>query len=213
MQPIEGILFEPVGCLAEFPAEPFHEILQRLFGGRKKTSKSASRTYWHLLNLMEASNKRLSPDEKEMVEALEMQAAAGASTYEDVVPAITELKRMGTRLLLASSLSNAAVAHFRQSRIPDELFSAVWNRDNAGGVKTVPLRRAIELASLNPNRTIFLTDTAEGIKTANSAGVKAILMMNDPDEAKRLAMHDPAGGIVSFYELPDFVRLLAARNS
>jgi hypothetical protein len=37
-------------------------------------------------------------------------------------------------------------------------------------------------------------------------------MMNDPDEARRLAMHDPAGGIVSLHELPDFVRLVAAEN-
>jgi hypothetical protein len=37
--------------------------------------------------------------------------------------------------------------------------------------------------------------------------------MNDPDEARRLAMQEPAGGIVSLLELPDFVRLLAARDN
>jgi hypothetical protein len=59
---------------------------------------------------------------------------------------------------------------------------------------------------------MFLTDTAEGLKAAKSGGFSAVLMMNDPDEAKRLAMQGPAGGIISLLELPDFVRLVAARN-
>jgi hypothetical protein len=37
-------------------------------------------------------------------------------------------------------------------------------------------------------------------------------MMNDPDEAMRLATLGPDGGIVSLHELPDFVRFLAARR-
>jgi hypothetical protein len=36
--------------------------------------------------------------------------------------------------------------------------------------------------------------------------VKAILMMNDPDEAMKLTTPGPTGGIVSLHELPDFVR-------
>ena len=60
---------------------------------------------------------------------------------------------------------------------------------------------------------MFLTDTAEGLKVAGSVGVNAILMMNDPDESKRLAMHNPAGGIVSLHELPDFIRLVRAENA
>jgi phosphoglycolate phosphatase-like HAD superfamily hydrolase len=213
MRRIEGILFEPVGCLAEFPAEPFHEIAVRLFGGRKKASKSGSRAYWHLLNLSEQANPDLSRSEREMVEALEVQAADGANVYDDVVPALSELKAMGTRLLLASSLSSAAITHFLERWMPRDIFTAVWNRDNAGGIKGLPLRCALDCASLDPERTMFLTDTAEGLKVANIVGVHSILMMNDPDEAKRLAMHDPAGGIVSMYELPDFIRLLAARNA
>jgi len=59
MQPIEAILFEPVGCLAEFPPEPFHEIAARLFRRRKQHSKSGSRSYWHLLNLVEAAGQQL----------------------------------------------------------------------------------------------------------------------------------------------------------
>ena len=213
MQAIEGILFEPVGCLAEFPAEPFHEIAIRLFGGRRKISKSGSRSYWHLLNLIETADRKLDQSEREMVESLEVQAVDGASVYDDVLPALAELKAMGTRLLLVSSLSNVAVTRFLKRWIPQELFSSVWSRDNAGGIKATPLRSALDCSSLNPERVMFLTDTAEGLKVAKSVGVHSILMMNDPDEAKRLAMHDPAGGIVSLYELPDFVRLLAARNA
>ena len=33
-----------------------------------------------------------------------------------------------------------------------------------------------------------------------------------PDEAQRLAMHNPSGGVISLHEMPDFIRLLAAQN-
>jgi hypothetical protein len=59
---------------------------------------------------------------------------------------------------------------------------------------------------------VFLTDTVEGINVARSAGVQPVLMMNDPDEARRLATHNPAGGVVSFHEIPDFIRLVTAQN-
>ena len=42
MQTIEALLLEPVGCLAEFPSAPFHEIAVRLFGRKGKASSSAS---------------------------------------------------------------------------------------------------------------------------------------------------------------------------
>ena len=60
---------------------------------------------------------------------------------------------------------------------------------------------------------MFLADTAEGFKVAKRVGVNTILMMNDPDEARRLALEEPAGGIVSLYELPDFLRLVTAQNA
>lgn len=210
-------MFEPVGCLAEFPSEPFQEIAARFFdprkpSQRKKPSKSASRSYWHLLNLMQAADERLDGSHKELIEALELQAVDGAHTYEDVLPALSELKAMSVKLFIASSLSNAALKHFLEKGSLNEFFSAVWNRDNAGGIKAVPLARALSGASLQPARTMFLADTAEGLKAAESVGVNSILMMNDPDEAKRLSMHGPAGGIVSLHELPDFVRFVAAEN-
>ena len=205
MQVIEAVLFEPVGCLAEFPAEPFNEIAARLFDKRKKASASGSRSYWHLLNLMQSADKH-------MVEDLELQAVAGALPYDDVVPALSELKAMGIKLFVTTSLSNAATRRFLDVHGPGEFFSAVWTRDNAGAVKAAPLRSAIDSASLQAQQTMFLTDTAEGLKVAKSVGVNPILMMNDPDEARRLAMHDPAGGIVSLHELPDFIRLVAAEK-
>jgi len=212
MQVIEGILFEPVGCLAEFASGPFHEIAVRFFSRKGKASNSASRSYWHLLNLMEGAEKPLDDEQRNAVEALEAEAAVAAVIYEDVLPALAELKTMGIKLLIASSLSRAAVTRFVENSAAAELFSGVWNRDNAGGIKTVPLLRAVDGAALRPENTIFLTDTAEGLKVGRSAGVSPILMMNDPDEALRLAMHNPAGGVVSLHELPDFIRLVQAQN-
>ena len=58
MQTIEALLLEPVGCLAEFPSAPFHEIAVRLFGRKRKASSSASQAYWHLLNLIDAPKRR-----------------------------------------------------------------------------------------------------------------------------------------------------------
>jgi FMN phosphatase YigB (HAD superfamily) len=208
VQTIRGILFEPVGCLAEFPPEPFLEIAARLSGRKKKTSRSGSRAYWHLLNLMEASKS----DSSDSLEALEVEAVDGASLYEDVIPALSELKAMGIQLFIASSLSNAAIARFLDKGCLHEYFSSVWSRDNANGIKAASLKSALDAAGLEARQAMFLTDTAEGLKVAESAGVNPILMMNDPDESRRLAMHDPAGGIVSLHELPDFIRLVRAEN-
>jgi FMN phosphatase YigB (HAD superfamily) len=208
VQTIRGILFEPVGCLAEFPPEPFLEIAARLSGRKRKTSRSGSRAYWHLLNLMEASKS----DSSDSLEALEVEAVDGASLYEDVIPALSELKAMGIQLFIASSLSNAAIARFLDKGCLHEYFSSVWSRDNANGIKAASLKSALDAAGLEARQAMFLTDTAEGLKVAESAGVNPILMMNDPDESRRLAMHDPAGGIVSLHELPDFIRLVRAEN-
>jgi beta-phosphoglucomutase-like phosphatase (HAD superfamily) len=205
MQNIGGILLEPVGCLAEFPVEPFHEIAVRFFGRKSKASHSGSRSYWHLLNLFGETSPPL-------VEALEVEAVNAASVYDDIVPALRELKTMGVHLSITSSLSDGAITRFLEKHSLGEFFDGVWNRDNAGGIKAVPLVRALRSASLQPENAIFLTDTVEGIKAARSAGVHPILMMNDPDEARRLAMHNPAGGVVSLHEIPDFIRLIAAQN-
>jgi phosphoglycolate phosphatase-like HAD superfamily hydrolase len=212
MQTIEALLLEPVGCLAEFSSTPFHEIAVRLFGRREKPISSASRSYWRLLNLIDAAKKPFDEEKKSIVETLEVEAVDAASIYEDVVPALAELKSMGIRLFVASSLSRMAVLKFIERNSLGEFLSGVHTRDEAGGVKSAPLQSALDGASLSRENTMFLTDTLEGIKTARCVGVHPILMMNDPDEAQRLAMHNPAGGVVSLNEIPDFIRVLAAQN-
>jgi phosphoglycolate phosphatase-like HAD superfamily hydrolase len=207
MPRIEGVLLDPVGCLAEFPSEPFHAIANRFFGKpgpQKKPSRSGSRAYW------QAAERSLDDADRRATEAHEVEAVARATVYEDVAPALAELQGMGIGLYVASSLSQAAVTRFLEQSGLSEFFSSAWNRDNARGIKTAPLAMALEAAFLQPERAMFLTDTAEGLKVAKGVGVNAVLMMNDPDEARRLAMLEPAGGIVSLHELPDFIRLVAA---
>jgi hypothetical protein len=63
------------------------------------------------------------------------------------------------------------------------------------------------------NETLYITDNAEGLAKAKSAGLIPILLMHDPDEAMRLVADKPAGGIVSLLELPDFIRFVAAGNA
>jgi hypothetical protein len=60
--------------------------------------------------------------------------------------------------------------------------------------------------------TMYVTDNAEGLAKARTAGMIPILLMHNPDEAMRLTAHNPAGGVVSLLELPDFIRFLAVRN-
>jgi phosphoglycolate phosphatase-like HAD superfamily hydrolase len=212
MQTIEALLLEPVGCLAEFPSAPFHEMAVRLFGRKRKAGASASQAYWYLLNLIDAAKTPFDAEKKSVAEELEVEAVGAASIYEDVAPALADLKSMGIRLFVASSLSHRAASRFIERNALGEFFSGVRTRDDAGGVKSAPLLSALASASLPREKTMFLTDTVEGIKVARSVGVHPILMMNDPDEAQRLAMHNPAGGVISLHEMPDFIRLIAAQN-
>jgi beta-phosphoglucomutase-like phosphatase (HAD superfamily) len=61
-----------------------------------------------------------------------------------------------------------------------------------------------------PDETLYVTDNAEGLAKARAAGMIPILLMHDPDEAMRLVANNPAGGVVSLLELPDFIRYVAA---
>jgi len=62
----------------------------------------------------------------------------------------------------------------------------------------------------DPAETLYVTDNAEGLAKAKAAGMIPILLMHDPDEAMRLVANNPAGGVVSLLELPDFIRFAAA---
>src|SRR5437763_14710692 len=108
MQTIHGILFEPVGCLAEFSPQPFNEMAILVSGRESKASGSASRTYWRLLNLMETTGMRLSESEIAQIQDRELQAAETASVYEQLGPAPSELGAPGTNRGMGPALSSAA---------------------------------------------------------------------------------------------------------
>lgn len=99
--------------------------------------------------------------------------------YPDAAPALAELEKLGVKLIAVPSVSAAVLA------------------------------AAVADASLSAERVICLTDSEDGIRAAKEAGVAPVLMMNDPDEAMRLTAFNPAGGIVSLFELPDFVRFVS----
>ena len=209
MQAIHAVCFEPVGCLAEFAADEFNEIAARVFNLTDAPCAAGSEAYWRVLELLEQSGNTLTPPQQRIVEDLEVRAAEKASMYEDVVPALAELKEMNLTLLIASSLSTAAVSRFLERFSLNGFFSAVWTRDNARGVKTVPLARAMETAALEPEHVMSLADTVEGLTAAKELRANAILMFNDYEEGKRLAMHRPTGAIVSLHELPAAIRFVA----
>ena len=174
---------------------------------------AGSDAYWDLLNTMEADTTHAAASNRKTIEDYESRAAGRARAYEDVIPSLSELKALGIELILASSLSTKALTRFLATYSLGDLFSDVSSRDTAGGVKHVPLMKALTDWALEPARVMFLTDTADGLKTAGRVGVNAILMMNDPDAAMKLTALGPAGGIVSLHELPDFVRLVLAENT
>jgi phosphoglycolate phosphatase-like HAD superfamily hydrolase len=207
MKIIKAVIFEPVGCLAEFRAEEFDTIATRLFEAGR-LSPSGSEAYWRLLGRIEESGRKLDASEKQMVEGLELQAVEQAHLYEDVVPALEELKSLSIDLLIASSLSTAAVDRFLGKSSLASFFSAVWTRDSAGGIKAAPLAKAIESAAIPPEHAMVLVDTLDSIQVAKQAGANSILMINDYDQGKRLASQDPTGAVVSLHELPDAIRFV-----
>jgi FMN phosphatase YigB (HAD superfamily) len=212
MQRIDGIFFEPVGCLAEFSLDPFNAILNRVFG-QEVDLVSASNSYWRVLNLMEPVYGKMANADVKFIEIVETQAVEAASVYEDVVPALSELKAMNIQLAVASSLSAAAVNRFIEKASLKDLFVSISTRDSANGVKTAPLKAALRATGIERAHAMFLTDTAGGLEVVNALGINSILMMNDPDEALPLADQNPSAGVVSLHELPDFIRLVVAENA
>jgi len=208
MQIIHAVVFEPVGCLAEFPAREFDEIAARLF---QETSvhSSGSEAFWRVLDLLETSDRSLDASQQELAEKLEIRAVDQVEIYEDVAPALSELKAMNIQLFLASSLSGAAVSRFLERFPVRDFFSGIWDRSTAGGVKGAPLAKAMRVASLQPQHVIALADTREGLEAARELGVNSMLMINDYEQGRRLALYAPSGGIVSLKELPDAIRLVA----
>jgi beta-phosphoglucomutase-like phosphatase (HAD superfamily) len=210
---VDAILFEPVGALAEFPAAPFQAVAADVFARSPAAEAQGSQAYWDVLDLLAASDCTLWPGQRATLDAGERDAVDAALVYDDAGPALAELAGLGVRLIVASSLSEHALSRFLDRAALSALFHDRWSRDSAGGVADAVLRRAVSGGSLTPDRVLFLADTEAGLRAAARAGVRPILMMNDPDEAMRLTACDPAGGIVSLHELPDLVRLVAARHA
>src|SRR4051812_8505549 len=150
MRSVKGVFLEPVGCLAEFPPAPFLQISAELFGRRKSASKSGSRSYWHMLTMMETANETWDVSAVQKAEELEVQAVDAAAVYEDVLPALAELKEMGLTLALTSSLSHRACSRFLERFGLKKYFAAVSARGDDGGVKVAPLARALTVTSLRP---------------------------------------------------------------
>jgi phosphoglycolate phosphatase-like HAD superfamily hydrolase len=208
MQKISAILFEPVGCLAEFPPEPFNGILTRVFDA-PAAFDSGSEAYWRLLEVMEEAGRELTPAEAAAVQELELVAVEDAQGYEDVAPALAELHAMGVTLLVASSLSAPAINAFLERFGLSDVFSGVWTRDNAGGIRAVPMQKALHAASVNPENVMALVDTTASLALAKELGLNAMLMINEYEQGRKLAAQAPTGGIVSLTELPDAIRFVA----
>jgi FMN phosphatase YigB (HAD superfamily) len=207
---IKAVLFDPVGCLAEFRPDEFNSAAADLFGADLQPAATGSQAYWRLLGLMEqhaGSAKSLLG-----LEELELRAVEHADLYEDVRSSLEALKSLGVAAILISSLSRAAVARFIERHALADLLAGSITRDEAGGVRSRVLRSAIDQTRLDPLRVMALADTAEGLDIAKQLGLNAMLMINDYDEGRALAERNPAGGIVSLAELADALRLIEQRS-
>jgi FMN phosphatase YigB (HAD superfamily) len=209
VEAIKAVLFEPVGCLAEFRPDEFVSAAVDLFGAGPNPEATGSQAYWRLLGLMEQR-----PASAEMLlrlQQLELQAVEHADLYEDVRWSLAELKSLGVATVLASSLSRPAVARFIERHALADLLAGVVTRDEAGGVMAKVVRCVIDQAQLDPARIMVLADTAAAIDMTKRLGLNAMLMINEYDEGRALAERNPAGGIVSLAELPDALRLIEQR--
>jgi len=207
---IKAVLFEPVGCLAEFRPDEFNSAAADLFGANHDPTATGSQAYWRLLGLIEqhaGSAKSLLG-----LEELELRAVEHADLYEDVRSSLEALKALGVAAILVSSLSRAAVARFIEKHALADLLAGSITRDEAGGVRSKVLRSTIDQTRLDPLRVMALADTAEGLDIAKQLGLNAMLMINDYDEGRALAERNPAGGIVSLAELADALRLIEQRS-
>jgi len=132
--------------------------------------------------------------------------------YDDAAPALAELKSLGVTLIAVSALPLPELTRFLTTSRLTEFFDDTRSSASTAGDPIDTLRDALAAASIAPDRALYITDTSDGLRAARATGMHGILMMNDPDEAMKLTAHNPAGGIVSLLELPDFVRFVSARH-
>jgi phosphoglycolate phosphatase-like HAD superfamily hydrolase len=208
---IAAVMFEPVGCLAEFPAEEFDAARRELFAAPEEPAANGSLAYWRLLATLDQAGTLLPAAALTRLEELELAAVERADLYEDVFPALERLKATGVNAHLVSSLSHRALARFVERFSLADRFGMTVARDDAGGVMARPLRHAIARAALEPQRVIYLVETVTALDMSRELGVQALLMINDYDEGRALAERHPAGGIVSIAELADALQLIEQR--
>jgi phosphoglycolate phosphatase-like HAD superfamily hydrolase len=168
VEAIKAVLFEPVGCLAEFRPDEFVSAAADLFGAGPNPEATGSQAYWRLLGLME--QRAASAEMLLRLQQLELQAVEHAELYEDVRWSLEELKSLGVAPVLASSLSRPAVARFIERHALADLLAGAVTRDEAGGVMGKVLRAVIEKAQLVPAQVMALADTAEGLAAAKQLG-------------------------------------------
>jgi FMN phosphatase YigB (HAD superfamily) len=210
VESIKAVLFEPVGCLAEFRAQDFNSAAADLFDASPDSGLTGSQAYWELLGLME--QRQISAESLLRLEEFELRAVEHADLYEDVRPALAALKSLGVATILVSSLSRGAVARFIAMHALADLLAGCVTRDEAGGIMAAPLRFALDAAGLDPAHVMALADTAQSLDLTKQLGLNAMLMINDYDEGRALAERNPAGGIVSLAELADALRLIEQRS-
>ena len=133
--------------------------------------------------------------------------------YDDAAPALAELKSLGVTLVAVSTLPLSELTRFLAASGLTEYFDDARSCASTTGDPSDALRDALAARSIAPDRALYITDTSDGLRAARATGMHGILMMNDPDEAMKLTALNPAGGIVSLLELPDFVRFVSARHN
>jgi phosphoglycolate phosphatase-like HAD superfamily hydrolase len=209
---IAAVMFEPVGCLAEFRAEEFDVAAREVFGSTEDIAATGSLAYWRLLGLIDRDGGAIVSAKVARLEELELAAVEHAELYEDVRPSLEKLREIGVNAHLVSSLSRRALVRFIARFDLADLFAGSVAREESHGVMAWPLRHVIDQASLDPHRFIYLVDTAEALTMAKQLGVNALLMINDYDEGRALAERSPSGGVVSLAELADALQLIEQRS-
>ena len=164
---ITAVMFEPVGCLAEFRAEEFDVALRgavRL--GCRRLPTSGSQAYWRLLGLLDQAGGTLPRPSLARLEELELAAVERAELYEDVAARAAKSSRStGVSALpgLVALAPRRRALHraFRPCRPVCRLGRA---RGGAGrhGPAAAPCHRW--RARSSPRRIIYLVDTADSAR-------------------------------------------------
>ena len=91
MDIIKAVLFDPVGCLAEFRPDEFNSAAADLFGANQLPASTGSQAYWRLLGLMGQRQDAISIEGSVRLLELELRAVVQAELYEDVRPSLEDV--------------------------------------------------------------------------------------------------------------------------